>query len=185
MRLHEAIERLSRGISEHLHPYEQQIQRLSTIPGSKRRLAEVILAEIGPDMSRFPSARHLASWAGMCPGNHESAGKRFSGKTRRGSPWLRSALVEAAHAATHAKDSYLSAQYQRLALRRGSKKATIAVGHTLLVISYQLLSEGKDYQELGGQYFEDWDRQAIKKQLVRRLEKLGYEVKLVSTSHTT
>ena len=183
--LDEAIARLSRGISEHLHPYEQQIQRLSTIPGIKRRLAEVILAEIGPDMSRFPSARHLASWAGMCPGNHESAGKRLSGKTRRGSPWLRSALVEAAHAATHAKDSYLSAQYQRLALRRGSKKATIAVGHTLLVIIYHLLSEGKDYQELGGHYFEDWDRQAVKKQLVRRLEKLGYEVKLVSTSPTT
>jgi transposase len=129
-------------------------------------------------MSRFPSAQHLASWAGMCPGNHESAGKRFSGKTRRGSPWLRSALVEAAHAATHAKDCYLSAHYQRLALRRGSKKATIAVGHTLLVIIYHVLSEDTDYQELGGHYFDEWDRQAVKARLVRRLEKLGYEVKL-------
>jgi transposase len=153
--LDEAIERMSGGISARLHPYEQQIQRLSTIPGIKRRLAEVILAEIGPDMSRFPSARHLASWAGMCPGNHESAGKRLSGKTRKGSPWLRSALVEAAHAAMHSKDSYLSAHYQRLALRRGGKKATIAVGHTLLVIIYHLFSEETDYQELGGKYFDE------------------------------
>jgi transposase len=128
--LDEAIERMSTKIAEHMRPYERQIQRLMTIPGIKRRLAEVILAEIGSDMSRFPSAQYLASWAGMCPGNRESAGKRFSGKTRKGSPWLRSALVEAAHAAIHATDSYLSAQYQRLAVRRGGKKATIAVGHT-------------------------------------------------------
>jgi hypothetical protein len=163
-------------------PYAHQIQRLSTIPGIKRRLAEVILAEIGPDMSRFPDARHLASWAGMCPGNNESGGKRLSGKTRKGSPWLRSALVEAAHAAIHAKDSYLSAQYQRLVVRREGKKATIAVGHTLLVVIYHILSEDEDYEELGGNYFDEWDRQAVQKRLVRRLEKLGYEVKLEPTS---
>lgn len=125
---------------------------------------------------------HLVGWLPDCPGNNESAGKRLSGKTRKGSPWLRSALVEAAHAATHCKDSYLAAQYQRLAIRRGGKKATIAVGHTLLVIIYQLLSQDKDYEELGGNYFDEWDRQAVRKRLVRRLEKLGYEVKLEPTS---
>jgi len=180
--LDEAIERMSTQIAERLRPYELQIQRLSTIPGIKRRLAEVILAEIGPDMSRFPDARHLASWAGMCPGNNESGGKRLSGRTRKGSPWLRSALVEAAHAAMHSKDCYLSAQYQRLVIRRGGKKATIAVGHTLLVMIYHILSENKDYEELGGNYFDEWDRQAVQKRLVHRLEKLGYEVKLEPTS---
>ncbi|MBO0789500.1 MAG: IS110 family transposase [Ktedonobacteraceae bacterium] len=173
---------MSTEVAEHLRPYEQQIQRLSTIPGIKRRLAEVILAEIGPDTSRFPSARHLASWAGMCPGNNESGGKRLSGRTRKGSPWLRSALVEAAHAAMHTKECYLSAHYQRLALRRGGKKATIAVGHTLLVVIYHLLSEEQDYQELGGNYFDEWDRQAVQKRLVRCLEKLGYQVKLEPTT---
>jgi transposase len=180
--LDEAIERMSTEIAQRLRPHEALLQRLETIPGIKRRLAEVILAEIGPDRSRFPSARHLASWAGMCPGNNESAGKRLSGRTRKGSPWLRSALVEAAHAAIHCKDSYLAAQYQRLALRRGGKKATIAVGHTLLVIIYQLLSQDTDYEELGGNYFDEWDRQAVQKRLVRRLEKLGYAVKLEPTS---
>lgn len=179
--LEECIAQLSKEIAERLRPFEAQLKRLETIPGIKRRLAENILAEIGEDMSRFPSARHLASWAGMCPGNHESAGKRLSGKTRKGSPWLRTALVEAAHAATHTKDCYLSAQYYRLALRRGAKKATIAVGHTLLVIIYHVLAEEKDYEDPGGNYFDEWDRQAVQKQLVRRLEKLGYDVTLTPT----
>lgn len=179
--LDERIEHLSTELRERLRPYEAQLRRLETIPGIKRRLAEILLAEIGPEMSRFPSARHLASWAGMCPGNEESAGKRLSGKTRKGSPWLRSALVEAAHAATHSKECYLTAQYQRLSARRGAKKAAVAVGHTLLVIVYPVLAEERDYQELGGNYFDEWDRQAVQKQLVRRLEKLGYQVTLAPT----
>lgn len=180
--LDEEIERLSTDIAERLRPYEAQLKRLETIPGIKRRLAEGILAEIGPDMQRFPSARHLSSWAGICPGNRESAGKRLSGKTRRGNPWLRTALVEAAHAATHCKDSSLAAQYHRLVLRRGGKKATLAVGHTILVIVYHVLADEQDYQELGGNSFDEYDRQAVQKRLVHRLEKLGYEVTLTPGS---
>lgn len=180
--LDEAIERMSAHIAERLRPFEAQLQRLETIAGIKRRLAEVLVAEIGVDMSRFPSARHLASWAGMCPGNNESAGKRLRGRTRKGSPWLRSALVEAAHAASRTKECYLAAQYHRLVVRRGGRKATIAVGHSLLVIVYHVLADEKDYQELGGNFFDAWDRQAVQKRLVRRLEKLGYEVTLTPTS---
>ena len=171
--LDETIAHLSAEIAERLRPFEPQLKRLETIPGIKRRLAEVILAEIGADMSRFPSARHLASWAGMCPGNNESAGKRLSGRTRKGSPWLRTALVEAAHAATHSKDCYLAAQYHRLLIRRGGKKATIAVGHTLLAIVYHVLADEKDYEELGGNYFDEWDRQAGKSTAGAALREAG------------
>jgi transposase len=180
--LDDAIERISFQIAERLRPFESQLEHLETIPGIKRRLAEVILSEIGPDMSRFPSARHLASWAGMCPGNNESGGKRLSGRTRKGSPWLRTALVEAAQAASRCKDGYLSAQFQRIRLRRGGKKAIIAVGHTLLVIVFHVLKEEKDYQELGGNYFDQADHQAVQKRLVHRLEKLGYDVTLTPAS---
>jgi transposase len=179
--LEEAIERVSHEIAERMRPFEQLLKRLETIIGIKRRLAEVILAEIGTDMSRFPSARHLASWAGMCPGNRQSAGKRLGGKTRKGSPWLRTALIEAAHAAAHSKNTYLSAQYHRLAARRGTKKAAVALGHSLLVIIYHVLTEDKDYEELGGNFFDERDRQALEKQLVRRLEHLGYHVSLEPT----
>jgi transposase len=161
--------------------WEQAIVLLCTIPGISRRAAEGILAEIGLDMSRFPSAGHLASWAGMCPGNHESAGKRLSGKTRKGNSWLRKLLVEAAHAAAHTKNTYLSTQYHRLAARRGKKKAMIAVGHSILVIVYHMLQQQKAYEELGGNYFDERQRQTTEKRLVRRLELLGYEVSLKST----
>jgi|SRR2546421_2548159 len=180
--LDQEIEQWSQGVAERLRPFEAAIERLSTIAGIKRRLAEVILAEIGTDMSRFPSARHLASWAGICPGNHESAGKRLTGRTRKGSPWLRTALVEAAQAAARSKDCYLSAQFHRLTIGRGGKKAIVAVAHTLLVIVYHVLAEETTYQELGGNYFDERDRQAIQKQLVRREDALGYDVTLAPTS---
>lgn len=158
--------------------WAQAIVLLCSIPGISQRAAEGILAEIGSDMSRFPTPGHLASWAGMCPGNRESAGKRLSGRTTKGSPWLRQLLVEAAHAAAHTKQTYLSAQYHRLAGRRGKKKAMIAVGHSILVIIYHLLDQRVSYEELGGNFFDERDRQATQKRLVRRLEQLGYHVEL-------
>jgi transposase len=158
--------------------WAQAVTLLCTIPGISRRTAEGILAEIGLDMARFPSAGHLASWAGMCPGNSESAGKRLSGKTRKGRTWLRVLLVEAAHAAAHTKNTYLSAHFHRLAARRGKKRAMVAVGHTILIIIYQMLQRQKGYEELGSTYFDERERRDIEKRLVRRLEKLGYQVEL-------
>ena len=180
--LDQAITRLSSEIAQRLAPYENVLARLETIPGIKRRLAETILAEIGPDMSRFPNAAHLASWAGMCPGQRESGGKRLSGKARKGSQWLRTALIEAAHAASHCKECYLSDQYHHIAFRRGKKRAAVALGHTLLTIIYHVIADEKVYEELGGDYLDLLDRQGKEKRLVRQLEQLGFEVSLTPTS---
>jgi transposase len=180
--LDEAIARVSQEVAERMRPFEDAITRLDTIPGINRRVAEDILAEIGTDMSRFASARPLTSWAGMCPGNNESGGKRKSGQPRHGSPWLRKALVEAAHAAARCKQGYLAAQYHRLAARRGKKRAVVAVGHTLLGIVYYLLTRQEEYRELGGNYFDERDKQAVTRRLVQRLEKLGYDVSLQPTT---
>jgi transposase len=162
------------------NPLAAAVARLQTIPGVGQRTAEMIVAEIGIDMSRFPTARHLAAWAGMAPGNHESGGKRQSGKCRKGSRWLRWSLVEAAKAAGRSKGTYLAAQYARLAGRRGKKKGTVAVGHSILVIAYHLLQRETTYEELGGQYFDERDRQGVQRRAVHRLESLGYEVTLIA-----
>jgi transposase len=159
-------------------PGDDLIARLDTIPGVARTTAEGILAEIGTDMRRFPSAAHLASWAGLCPGHDESAGKRRSGKTRKGSPWLRTLLVEAAHAASRATGTYLAARYHRIAARRGKKKAAVAVAHTILLMAYRILRDGTTYQELGGHYYDERDHAAVERRLVRRLERLGHRVTL-------
>jgi transposase len=174
-----AIAQLDTKIAEQLRPFAEAIARLDAIPGVGERTAQVIVAEVGSDMRRFPTAGHLASWAGMAPGNHTSAGKRLSGKTRKGNRYLRSALVEAAQAAARKKDSYLSAHFHRLAARRGYKKAVIAAGHTILVIAYHLLAHPNSiYQDLGLHYYDQRDRDRVQRQLVRRLEALGYQVAL-------
>jgi transposase len=156
----------------------EAVDLLDTIPGIDRRLAEVLVAEMGIDMSRFPSEHHLASWSGVAPGNNESAGKRRSGKTPPGNPALRKALVQAAHAAKRKKDGYLAAQYHRLAARRGKKRAIVAVAHSILVIAYHILSRREPYRELGGNHFDERKRESVVNRLVHRLEKLGYQVAL-------
>jgi transposase len=176
--LDEAVARASAEVAERLRPYERELAWLDSIPGIGRTMAEILLAELGLDPGRFPSARHLASWAGMCPGQDESAGKRRGGRTRKGNPWLRAALIEAAHAAGRTQGTYLQAQYRRLAARRGAKRAAVAVGHSILVIAYHLLTRQEAYQDLGPRYFDERDRQHVERRLVRRLEELGYEVSL-------
>lgn len=172
------IAELDEEVKKRVRPFEEEIERIDAISGIGRRTAEVIVAEVGTDMSRFPTHRHLAAWAGMAPGNNESAGKRKSGKTRKGDPWLRSVLTEAAQAAGRTKETYLSAQYHRLARRRGKKRAAIAVGHSILIIVYHLLKDKTTYCDLGGRYFDERDRQTIERRLVRRLEEIGYNVSL-------
>jgi transposase len=171
------IDEVSIEIERRLRPFGGEQERLDTIPGIARRGAEILLAELGADLGRFGTAAQLASWAGLCPGNHESAGKRTSGKTRPGNPWLRSLLVEAAHAAGRTQ-TYLGARFRRLAARKGRKKAAVAVAHAILRIAYYLLTRQTVYQDLGVSYLDQRDRQAVERRAVRRLESLGYTVSL-------
>ena len=157
----------------------EALPRLAEVPGIGERAAENILSEIGTNMDPFPTAAHLSSWVGMSPGNHESAGKRKSGRTTKGNQWLRATLVQVAWAASHTKDTYLAAQYRRLAGRRGTKRALVAVAHSILVIVYYLLKRpGTAFQELGPLYLEQLGEKQLTRQLVKRLERLGHKVTL-------
>jgi transposase len=178
--LDETIAELSAEIEERIRPFEPEVALLCTIPGVAQRTAEVILAEFGPDMGRFPDHRHAASWAAICPGNDESAGKRRTGKTRKGDGWLRTALVEAANsAAGRTRDTYLNAQYTRIKRRRGHKTAIVAVAHSILVSAYYILRDRRPYEDLGGDYFLNRERpERLTRHLVRQLERLGQRVTL-------
>ena len=181
--LEAGIAKLDARIDEVIAPFSEARDRLDTITGVGKRAAEVIIAEIGADMSRFPTPGHLASWAGMCPGNNITGGKRRSGHTQHGDVWLRDVLTECAWAASHSRHPYLNAQYWRFARRMGKKKACIAVGHTILVIAWYLLSNGCDYEDLGADWFsqrESTDRRQDR--LVRQLQEMGYQVTLRKTA---
>lgn len=176
--LEEAVDRLSARIEEQLRPFAAVVASLDAIPGVNQRVIEGVVAEIGVDMRRFPSDRHLTSWTGICPGQRESAGKHTSGKTRNGNRWLRTTLTEAALAAIRVKDSRLAARYRRVMRHRGHKKAVVAVAHTILVIIYHLLKDQVSYQELGATYLEQRDREHATRRYVKQLERLGHRVSL-------
>jgi transposase len=176
--LDEQIDRLSAAIEEQIRPFAPAVELLCTIPGIQRRGAESVIGEIGADMTAFATARHLASWAGQCPGNDQSAGRRRSGKTRNGSKWLDYALEEAAMAAIRVRDSYLAAQYRRLKPRRGHKRALGAIKHTIICAIWHMLSTGETYRELGGDYFTARDPERQTRRLVKQLERLGHHVTL-------
>ena len=159
-------------------PFAGEIERLDAVPGVDRRVAEVVLAEVGPDMNPFPTHRHVAAWAGMSPGNEESAGKRKKRRITPGNRWLKRTLVQAAWAASHTKNSYLASQYRRLVARRGKKRALIAVGHSILVILYYLLKEGTHYADLGADFFDRLEPRRLTRYYVTRLERLGHKVTL-------
>jgi transposase len=176
--LEEEIAVYDERVEELMRPFEEEIELLDTIHGIGRRSAENLLAELGPDMSQFPSEDDITSWGGMCPGNNESGGKRKSSKTPKGNKWLRRVLVEAAWAGARTKGSYLAAQYQRLGARRGKKRAIVAVGRTILIAAYHILKEKVEYKDLGGNYFDQRNREQTAKYLVKRLQSLGYEIDL-------
>jgi transposase len=175
----EFIARLDKRIGELTRPQEPVLEKLDAIPGIDRHIGQVLIAEIGPDVSPFPSDAHLASWAGLCPGNNQSAGKKRSGKTTKGSRWLRQALVQAAWAASRKKNSYFYAHARSLMRRRGAKRGAIAVAHSLLLVIYHILKRGTEYSDLGSGYLDQLRAQKLIHFHVKRLQQLGMEVKLV------
>jgi transposase len=176
--LESSLAQLQVAIAERLEVFEEAVALVQTIPGMGRASAATIVAEIGADMSRFPSAKHLASWAGICPGNRQSGGKRLSGHITKGNTWLRAVLGEVAWAIAHTSDNYLAAQYHRLARRRGKTRAIIAVAHSVLVIVYHLLRDRQPYTDLGVDHFDKLETARLERRHIHRLEQPGYTVTL-------
>jgi transposase len=176
--LDDAIETVSTEVERLLLPFAAPLRRLDTIPRIDARTAQVVIAEIGVDMSRFPSEHHLASWAGLCPGNNESAGKHKAGTTRKGNRWLRMALIEVALAAIRKKECAFGARYRRVMRHRGHKKAVVAVAHSLLRTIYDVLAESTDYREPGADYYDRRQTTRTTRRAVAQLERLGYRVTL-------
>jgi transposase len=179
--LDESIERLDAEVAGRLRPFEAELSRLDTIPGVGRRTEEVLAAEVGLDMGHFPDADHLASWAGMCPGSHQSGGKRRNAPTRKGSKFLRRALIEAAKAAARTKGSSFAARYRHLAVRRGAAKAAVALGRAILVSAFHMLARREDYREIDPLQYDERRRARLEKRAVEQLRALGYDVALTQT----
>jgi transposase len=182
--LDHSIARLDREVAERLRRFDALIARIDAVTGLARRSIEVLLGELGWDMSHFPDAAHAASWVGICPGQHETGGKQHSGRTRQGNRWAKTVLIQAAHAAGHTQ-TYLGEQYRRISARRGSKKAAMAVGHSILVIFYHMVKSGEPYHEKGVDYFTTINKEQIQQRLVRQLERLGNTVILQPKAETT
>jgi transposase len=181
--IEQLITQFDRRIEQVLRPFElQAVRRLDSIPGVDVRAAQNIVAEIGADMTRFPTAGHLCAWGGLCPGNHASAGKRKRGRITEGNRWLKATLTQCAWAASRTKGTYLAAQYRRLAGRRGRKRAAIAVAHSQLVAAYHLIRNGVDYEDLGAEHFDTIERDRRARHFVKRLEAMGYQVTLAQAA---
>lgn len=177
-----AVASLTEEIEERMRPFAETRDRLDAIPGIGPDVATVYISEMGVDSSRWPTYRHAASWAGLCPGHHESAGKRKSGRTRHGNRWIKQAFVQAAWSAQRTEGTYMQAHFRRIRTRRGPKKAAVAVAHSLFVRCYVLIASGAEYTDLGPTYFDDHAKEVMTKRLVRRLKQLGYEVELTDAA---
>lgn len=178
--LTERIKEMDALIDEYMKEYEKKKKKLEKIPGLGKRSSEIILAEIGQDMKRFPTAGHISSWAGVCPGNNESAGKRRSGKTRKGNKILKSTLVECAQSAVRRKDTFFYAQYQRISMRRGKKRAILAVAHSILISIYYMIKEDKEYEDLGADFYNKFNKEKKANAYMKKLKELGYDVQIVA-----
>ena len=178
--LTERIEEMDELIDEYMKEYEKNKKKLEKIPGLGKRSSEIILAEIGQDMNRFPTAGHISSWAGVCPGNNESAGKRRSGKSRKGNKILKSTLVECAQSAVRRKDTFFYAQYQRISMRRGKKRAILAVAHSILISIYYMIKEDKEYEDLGADFYNKFNKEKKANAYMKKLKELGYDVQIVA-----